>query len=136
MFDFLTFVFPLFGQEVPAVPVTNPPTDSSFGILIFMLPFFLLLYWFFMLRPQQRQEDRQRKMWDSLEKNDKVLTVGGIIATVHSVDKEKNEIILKVDDSSNTKIKFFLSAITSVFPKEDEKTTDGNALQKNKPTTK
>jgi preprotein translocase subunit YajC len=57
-------------------------------------------------------------MLDSLEKNDKVMTVGGLIGTVHSVDKEQNEIVLKVDDSNNTRLRFHLTAINTVFAKE------------------
>jgi preprotein translocase subunit YajC len=122
LFDCLTFFTPLFAQDVPATPPVTPPSGGGgFEIILFFLPFFLIFYWFFMLRPQQRQEDRQRKMWHSLEKNDRVLTVGGIIAIVHSVDKEKNEIVLKVDDSNGTKIKFHLSAVTTVFPKDNDK---------------
>ncbi|MDR2704511.1 MAG: preprotein translocase subunit YajC [Planctomycetaceae bacterium] len=122
-FDFLTFFTPLFAQDAPVTPPATPPSGGGgFEMILFFLSFFLIFYWFFMLRPQQRQEDRQRKMLNSLEKNDRVLTVGGIIAAVHSVDKEKNEIVLKVDDSNGTKIKFHLSAITSVFPKDGDKT--------------
>ncbi|MDR1964451.1 MAG: preprotein translocase subunit YajC, partial [Planctomycetaceae bacterium] len=115
---------PLFAQaqNAPANPPAAPPSGSGFEILVFMLPVFFILYWFFMLRPQQKQEDRQRKMLDSLDKNDRVLTVGGIIATIHTVDKEKNEVVLKVDDSNGTKIKFNTSAILTVFPKDTDKT--------------
>lgn len=71
-----------------------------------------------MLNPQKKQEERMRNMLNSLEKNDKVMTVGGVIGTVHSVDKEQNEIVLKVDDANNTKIRFHLTAVNTVFPKE------------------
>ncbi|MDR0704985.1 MAG: preprotein translocase subunit YajC [Planctomycetaceae bacterium] len=122
LFDCITFFTPLFAQNAPVAPPAPPPGGSGFGMILFFLPFFIIFYWFFMLRPQQRQEERQRKMWNSLEKNDRVLTVGGMIAAVHSVDKEKNEIVLKVDDSNGTKIRFHLSAITTVFPKDGDKT--------------
>jgi preprotein translocase subunit YajC len=85
---------------------------------IVMLPAILLLMWFFMVNPQKKQEERLRKMLTSLEKNDKVMTVGGLIGTVHTIDKEQNEIVLKVDDANNTKIRFHLTAVSTVFPKE------------------
>ena len=71
-----------------------------------------------MVNPQKKQEERMRKMFNALEKNDKVMTVGGVIGTVHSIDKEQNEIVLKVDDTNNTKIRFHLTAVSTVFPKE------------------
>ncbi|MDR1270564.1 MAG: preprotein translocase subunit YajC [Planctomycetaceae bacterium] len=115
-------MIPLFAQEAPVSPPASPPPGGGgFEIILFFLPFFVIFYWFFMLRPQQKQEERQRKMLNSLEKNDRVLTVGGIIATIHSVDKEKNEVVLKVDDSNSTKIKFQLSAVLMAFPKDNDK---------------
>ena len=111
--DLPTFLFPLFAQNDP-----KPP--DPMGMLMFILPAILLFFWFFIWRPQQKQEDRQRKMMDSLDRNDRVYTVGGIIGTVHLVDKEKNEIVLKVDDSNGTKIRFLLSAVAAKVPKDGE----------------
>ncbi|MDR0337134.1 MAG: preprotein translocase subunit YajC [Planctomycetaceae bacterium] len=120
IFNCIAFLTPLFAQDVPVTPPASPPPGGGFGVILFVLPFFFIFYWFFMLRPQQKQEEQQRKMLNSLEKNDRVLTVGGIIAAVYAVDKEKNEIVLKVDDSNGTKIKFQLSAVLTVFPKDKD----------------
>jgi preprotein translocase subunit YajC len=48
-------------------------------------------------------------MVQSLSKNDKIQTIGGIIGTV--VDIKEDEITLKIDESNNTKIKILRSAI-------------------------
>ena len=120
MFDFLTLFTPLFAQEAP------PGGGGGGGaggldMLMLMLPMLLIMYWFFMLRPQQKQEEKHRKMMDSLDRNDKVYTVGGMVGTIHSIDKEKNEVVLKVDDSNGTKIRFLLSAIAAPIPKDGDK---------------
>ena len=86
-----------------------------FFIMFTAIIFFV---WIFMMNPQKKQEERLRKMIDSLEKNDRVMTVGGLIGTVHSIDKEQNEIVLKVDESNNTRVRFHLTAVNAVFPKE------------------
>jgi preprotein translocase subunit YajC len=86
--------------------------------LFYTIPVVLLIMWFLMVSPQKKQEERLKNMLNSLEKNDKVMTVGGLIGTVHTVDKEQNEIVLKVDDANNTRIRFHLTAISTVFPKE------------------
>jgi len=88
-------------------------------LLLFMLPAILIIIWLFMMNPQKKQEERLRKMLDALEKNDRVMTVGGLIGTVHLIDKEQNEIVLKVDEANNTKIRFHLTAVNTVFPKEN-----------------
>ena len=86
---------------------------------ILMLPVILILMWFLIASPQKRQEQRLRDMLNSLEKNDRVMTVGGLIGTVHSIDKEQNEIVLKIDETTNTKVRFHLTAVSTVFPKGD-----------------
>ena len=95
-----------------------PPGGDSGMFFLLLLPAVLVILWLFMVNPQKKQEERLRKMLDSLEKNDKVMTVGGLIGTVHSIDKEQNEIVLKVDDTNNVKIRFHLTAVNTIFPKE------------------
>ena len=91
--------------------------DSGMWIFV-MLPAILVILWLFLVSPQKKQEERLRKMLNSLEKNDKVMTVGGFIGMVHAIDKEQNEIVLKADDANNTKLRFHLTAVSTVFPKE------------------
>ena len=91
---------------------------GMFPWFLVMIPAVLLIMWFLMVSPQKKQEERLRNMLNSLEKNDKVMTVGGLIGTIHAIDKEQNEIVLKVDDANNTKIRFHLTAVNTVFPKE------------------
>ena len=114
MFDFLV----LFAEAAPAQPGGGEGSNMMFFII--MLPAILLLMWSMMANPQKKQEERLRQMLNSLERNDKVMTVGGLIGTVHSIDKEQNEIVLKVDDSNNTRIRFHLTAINTVFPKDGD----------------
>ena len=112
MFDSLI----LFAEaQVPAQPDAG---GSGMFLFFIILPVVLIFLWLFMANPQKKQEERLRNMLNSLEKNDKVMTVGGLIGTVHSIDKEQNEIVLKVDESNNTRLRFHLTAINTVFPKE------------------
>lgn len=91
-------------------------SETLFTMFLWMGPI-LILMWFLMIRPQQREEDRRRKMVDSLKKGDKVYTVGGIIGTVYAVDREKKEITLSVDD--NAKVKFLISAVAAILSDDD-----------------
>lgn len=116
--DYINSFIPLFADAAPAAP--GQGSEMNMMLFIF-LPALLLMYWFFMLRPQQKQEETHRKMMDSLDRNDRVYTVGGLVGMIHSIDKEKNEVVLKVDDSNGTKIRFLLSAIAGKVPKDSEK---------------
>jgi len=91
----------------------NPQT-GLFGII--PLVFFVLMLYFFIFRPQQREQKRHRGLIDSLKKNDEVVTFGGIHGTVIQV-KEKT-FIIRVDD--NVKIEVDKSAISYVV-KERQK---------------
>ena len=78
------------------------------------IPWWLLLVLmgvmvFTLFRGPRKKQQEQKKMVQSLEKNDKVRTIGGIIGTV--VDIKGDEITLKIDESNNTKIKVLPSAI-------------------------
>ena len=82
------------------------PFGSSFLIPIALM--FVLMY-LILFRGPQKQKQQRKQMMQSLKKNDKVQTIGGIIGTV--VDIKDDEITLKVDESNNTKIKVIPSSI-------------------------
>jgi len=71
---------------------------------------------FMMFREPRRRAKQQQKMVQSLKKNDKVRTIGGIIGTV--VDTKGDEVLLKVDENNNTKIWFAASAIGKTLESE------------------
>jgi preprotein translocase subunit YajC len=83
-----------------------------------MLPFvliFVVMYLLLFRGPRKKQQEH-KQMVQSLEKNDRVRTIGGIIGTV--VDIRDDEVTLKIDESNNTKIKIITSAIGKNLSKE------------------
>lgn len=92
--------------------------DNGYGMMIWIIPAVLIMMWFLMIRPQQKEQERRRKLVDSFEKHMKVYTVGGLIGTIHSIDREKNRVVLKVDDNNNTKIELLLDAIAAPVAEE------------------
>ena len=81
-------------------------------MLWFMLPV-LLVYMFFMFRGPKKKQQEHNKMVSSLAKNDRVRTIGGIFGTV--LDVRDDEIILKIDESTNTKVRLSPQAIATVL---------------------
>lgn len=75
-----------------------------------------LVWYFLLMRPQRRDQQKREEMLGNLKKNDRVVTIGGMIATVAAVSDDKKEVTLKVDD--NTRIKFQRSAIQTVLRDE------------------
>ena len=82
------------------------------SLLSMILPFALIfiVFYFFMIRPQNKKAKETQAMLDAMKKGDKVVTIGGIHGTINQV-KEKT-VIVKVDDG--TKLEFNRSAIASV----------------------
>jgi len=85
---------------------------SGYAMLIAM---FVLLY-FMMIRGPRKKQQQQKQMVQSLKKNDRVQTIGGMLGTV--LDVKDDEVLVKVDENNNTKIWFVTSAIGRVLSEE------------------
>ena len=85
--------------------------------LVSLMPiiFMFVIFYFLLIRPQQKKQKEHQKMTSELKKNDQVVTSGGIHGTISNI-KEKT-VMLKVDDS--VKIEVSRSAIAGVKQKTD-----------------
>jgi preprotein translocase subunit YajC len=86
------------------------PQDPPFWLQ--MLPFALILFLLFpiVIWPQRKEQQKRDDLIKSLKKNDRVVTLGGIIGTVANISADGKEVTLKVDD--NTRIKFIRTGIS------------------------
>ena len=90
-------------QGQPGLPLLFPAVLMAF--VVFML---------LSSRSQKKREKRERdEMHARMTRNDRVLTVGGVIGTVLSV--KDNEVVLKVDESTNTKMTFSKTAVQRII---------------------
>ena len=82
------------------------------GQMVSLIPFvaIIAIFYFFIIRPQNKKQKETEKMIAALKKGDKVVTIGGIHGVISST-KEKT-VVVKVDD--NTKIEFNRTAIATV----------------------
>ena len=94
------------------------PGQSGGSPLTSMLPLLLIIpiFYFFLIRPQQKKQKEIQKMLSELKKGDKVFTSSGMIGYVWGIDEKKNKIVLKVADE--TKIEFLRSAIAGKLEEE------------------
>lgn len=96
-----------------------------------ILPWVLIfgIFWFFLIRPQQKQKKEHQKMLDDLTIGDKIVTIGGIKGKIIKI-KDNN---VKIRVSSNVDIDFVKNAISKMEEKneskkieeKDEKVKDG-----------
>jgi len=76
---------------------------------IALIASFVLVFYFFMIRPQQKRQKEQRSFIDHIKKGDNVVTIGGIHGKIHDI--EDNIVTLEVDNRG-TKISVSKSAIS------------------------
>lgn len=90
-----------------------PDGDGSAGMinLLFLAAIFFVFY-FFIIRPQSKRQKEIQKKVGEMKKGDKVVTGGGMIGTVNSIDDDT--VLLEID--SGVKARFQKSSITDVNP--------------------
>jgi len=98
-----------------AVAQTAGAADGGNALMQF-LPFILIIavFYFLMIRPQQKRAKEHRNMVENLRRGDNVVTSGGIVAKVSKVIDD-NEIELEI--SSGVKVKIIRSTISTVIGK-------------------
>lgn len=101
-------------QTDPNHPLTKGQAKkSSSNFTFILLGLMFVVFYFMIFRGPKKKQQQQQKMIKSLQKNARVQTIGGLLATV--IEVGENEITLKIDESNNTKIKVLPSAITRVI---------------------
>lgn len=63
----------------------------------------VVVFYFFMIRPQMKKAKEQKKYIEALKKGDKILTIGGIYGKIYEV-KEDGTMIMEVEDGTKMKI--------------------------------
>ena len=76
-----------------------------------MLALIFGVMWFFMIRPQRKQQKELQNFRDSLKKGDKVVTIGGIYGTVCEI--KEGSVLIEVDN--NVKIRVSKQALVKDF---------------------
>jgi len=134
----------MLAEDAPAPPATTTTTQApgektgdakpqqdggSPWNMILMLVAMLAVFYFILIRPQRKKEqDRQKQrgeMLKNMRKNDKVMTIGGMVGNVASVTDEF--VVLKVDEKNDVRIKFNRDAISKVLDKEGD---SGEGIEK------
>jgi preprotein translocase subunit YajC len=83
-----------------------------------MIIMFAVMY-FLIIRPQKQKEKKRLEMITNVRKQDRIVTAGGVHGVVVTV--KENDVIIRVDDAKDVKIKVDKSAITSVSVPKGEK---------------
>ena len=108
----------------------NGGNGSAGGGLLEMLPLFIIigmLFYFLILRPEQKRRRKHGEMLSSLKKNDRILTSSGIYGTVVNVHQDGGDVTIKVDESLNVKMRVIRSSIGQVLSDGNSKENTSNS---------
>ena len=90
------------------------------GFLIQIAPLVLIfaVFYFLLIRPQQKKMKDHRSMVESLSKGDKVVTAGGLLGTISKIEDDR---IASVEIAENVKVQVVRSTITEVISANNNK---------------
>jgi preprotein translocase subunit YajC len=91
--------------------------QQSGGQLTFLISLVLMvaIFYFLLIRPQQRRVRQQRELVQGLAVGDEVVTIGGMFGTIFEMDEES----VTLDVGSGTRIRFVKQAIARKFVREE-----------------
>ena len=104
------YLYPLMGAPEGAAgggAQSVVPTFVTFGLVF-------LIFYFLIIRPQNKKQKETKAMLSALQKGDRVVTIGGIRGVIHAL--REDTVVVKVDD--NTKLEFSRSAVSNVLEKK------------------
>jgi preprotein translocase subunit YajC len=104
--------------QTTSQPGAQPAPADSFMRFFFPLLLAMGVFYIFMFRGQRKEKQKHANMLTNLKRNDRVQTIGGLLGTV--VDVRDQEVVLKVDESNNVKMRFNRGAIKEVLSCAEE----------------
>jgi preprotein translocase subunit YajC len=102
------FVSPAFAQA------TGAPGTGDFIGMILPLVMIMVVFWFLLIRPQQKRQKEHQEMIGKVSRGDTIVTSGGLIGRVSKVVDERE---LLVEVGENVKVRIVRSGIAEVRAK-------------------
>ena len=94
-------------------PAVLPPLLCSSCPLILII----VVFWLFLIRPQQKRAKEHQKMVEGLNKGDEVMTAGGIMGKVADLDEQNVKIQISTVEGTPVTIVMARQTIANVLPK-------------------
>ena len=85
------------------------------------LPFIMVgvLFYVLMVLPERKKRKKHEAMLGNLKKNDRVVTIGGIYGTIVNIARDAEDVTIKIDENSNTRLRITRSSIGRVIQDAD-----------------
>lgn len=106
-----------FAQDTVGSP-TPPSVGESLRDMLFMMAILFAIFYFILIRPQQKQRQKHENRINSLKKGDKIIGAGGIYGEIIGIDEEKAVIAVGKD---KIKLEILKSSITHILSDQESK---------------
>lgn len=103
-----------------AAKAKQPGMFEIFGPPLMIM---IMLYYFFVVMPQNKDRKGRDSFLDHLKKNDQVITIGGIYGTISGFSADGSQVTIRIDD--NARIRVRKTSIESVIKAEGSDETSG-----------
>lgn len=103
------FIQPAYAEAAAQAPGAQPVPGFDWLLIIGMV----VLFYFFLIRPQNKRAKEHRELINNLDKGDEVVTAGGILGKVTKVSDD----YVVIEISNNLEIKLQKSSIQATLPK-------------------
>lgn len=104
------FVTPAYAQAGAA------PGGGDFLTSLIPLVLIFIIFYFLLIRPQQKRAKEHKNMVENLRRNDRVVTAGGIVGKVTKVGEDEE---IEVEIADGVRVKVYRSTITTVLAKSE-----------------
>jgi preprotein translocase YajC subunit len=97
------------------------------SLLTYMMPILLIgmLFYVLMIAPEKKKRNEIARMQEALKKNDRVVTIGGILGVVVNAQSGSDKVTIRVDEANNTRIEVLRGSISRVL--SDDKVDVGRS---------
>lgn len=98
-----------------AAQATDAAGQTGSGLFMLgYLIFIFVIFWFFLSRPQKKEQKRLNAMYASMAVGDSVLTTSGFYGVIIDIDDEENMVIVEFGNNKNCRIPMNKTAIAQV----------------------
>jgi preprotein translocase subunit YajC len=103
-----------YAQGAAAAPEAGNPMGNILGNPLILMLLMVGIFYFLLIRPQQKKAKEHKALLDNLKKGDRIITSGGIIGTVVNIDDQ----IVNVEIADKVRVEMARPSIAGFAPKK------------------
>ncbi len=109
-------------ESLVPIAQTAPPGSGGASIipLVMMVGMVMMFYFVIVALPQRRMLKERQALLDSLKKNDRIITSGGIYGTVVAVDAEQDRVTVRICDEPAVRIQLNVRSVMQILREEKQ----------------